>query len=132
MTPMIDVSFLLIAFFMVLINFSEADQNERIHLPVSELAKPPERPPNEPLVLQILESGKTLFGGEEYDLPALEKKLRRETVVMKTMGVHLRDAEVIIRGDRSGTTGRIRETIKLCRSLGLENYTLRAKQEIRY
>jgi biopolymer transport protein ExbD len=42
MTPMIDMVFQLIAFFMVLINFSEVDYNERIALPQSELAQPPE------------------------------------------------------------------------------------------
>ena len=42
MTPMIDMTFQLIAFFMVLINFSEVEQDQRITLPASELAKPPE------------------------------------------------------------------------------------------
>ena len=40
MTPMIDMTFQLIAFFMVLVNFADADQNARIRLPSSELAKP--------------------------------------------------------------------------------------------
>ena len=35
LTPMIDMTFQLIAFFMVLINFTEADQDERIKLPDS-------------------------------------------------------------------------------------------------
>ena len=38
MTPMIDMVFQLIAFFMVVVNFSEVDQNELIRLPSSELA----------------------------------------------------------------------------------------------
>ncbi|MFN7292338.1 MAG: ExbD/TolR family protein, partial [Pirellula sp.] len=42
MTPMIDMVFQLIIFFMVLINFSQDDQNEKIKLPSSELAKPAE------------------------------------------------------------------------------------------
>ena len=42
LTPMIDMTFQLIAFFMVLINFSQAEQNDKIELPLSELAKPPE------------------------------------------------------------------------------------------
>jgi len=33
------------AFFMVLVNFAEVDQNQAIHLPESTLAKPPEAPP---------------------------------------------------------------------------------------
>ena len=41
LTPMIDMTFQLIAFFMVLINFTEADQNQEITLPTSEIVKPP-------------------------------------------------------------------------------------------
>ena len=44
MTPMIDMTFNLIAFFMLLINFSQSEQNDRVILPVSELAKPAEVP----------------------------------------------------------------------------------------
>ena len=33
MTPMIDMTFQLIAFFMVLINFTQTEQNERIRAP---------------------------------------------------------------------------------------------------
>ena len=44
LTAMIDMVFQLIIFFMVLINFSQDDQNDKIKLPSSELAKPPEAP----------------------------------------------------------------------------------------
>ena len=44
LTPMIDVVFQLIAFFMLIINFSEVVKSEEIQLPLSELAKPPEEP----------------------------------------------------------------------------------------
>ena len=38
MTPMIDMTFQLIAFFMVLINFAEDNNNQTIKLPASEIA----------------------------------------------------------------------------------------------
>ena len=44
LTPMIDMTFQLIAFFMVLINFNQSEQNEKIQLPESTLAKPPDAP----------------------------------------------------------------------------------------
>ncbi len=44
LTPMIDMTFQLIAFFMVLINFSQTEADQRILLPESVLAKPPDRP----------------------------------------------------------------------------------------
>ena len=42
MTPMIDMTFQLIAFFMILINFAEGEQDQRVQLPSSTLAKPPD------------------------------------------------------------------------------------------
>ena len=57
MTPMIDMTFQLIAFFMVLINFAEGDQDQRIKLPSSELAKPPEGAAEAPLILQLTKDG---------------------------------------------------------------------------
>ena len=53
LTPMIDMTFQLIAFFMVLINFSEADQNQLITLPTSELAKPPDAPFDHPIFIHL-------------------------------------------------------------------------------
>jgi biopolymer transport protein ExbD len=45
MTPMIDVTFQLITFFVFTLNFSEAVTDDRIQLPMSQLAKPAEGPP---------------------------------------------------------------------------------------
>ena len=42
LTPMIDMTFNLIAFFMFTINFADAERIEQIMLPKSSLAKPPE------------------------------------------------------------------------------------------
>lgn len=42
MTPMIDIVFQLIAFFMVVINFEQTQADERVKLPRDELARPPE------------------------------------------------------------------------------------------
>ena len=57
MTPMIDIVFLLITFFTLVINFSQSESNDRIHLPASELAQPPEEMPAEPMTIQISEDG---------------------------------------------------------------------------
>ena len=41
MTPMIDIVFQLIAFFMMVINFEQTQADERVKLPRDELARPP-------------------------------------------------------------------------------------------
>jgi len=124
MTPMIDMTFQLIAFFMVLINFSEADQNERIKLPTSELAKPADKPMVSPITLQLTEKGTVLLAGEEVTVPNVRSLLVRESQLLDTPG----EATIIIRADRKAKTGRVQELIKICQETGFEKFALRAKQ----
>jgi biopolymer transport protein ExbD len=132
MTPMIDMTFQLIAFFMVLINFTEADQDERIRLPASELAKPPDAPVEEPITLQLTRKGTVLMGGEERTVPGIKPLLLREKQVLEAMpGRDYRDATIIIRADRTAKAGRVQEVIKVCQETGFEKFVLRAKQEQR-
>lgn len=126
MTPMIDMTFLLIAFFMVLINFTEADQNERIRLPSSELAKPPETPFQLPITLQLTKEGTVLFIGEEVPVADLKSPLRWEREVL---GDSAADATIIIRADADAKTGKVQELMKICQDTGFEKFALRAKQE---
>jgi biopolymer transport protein ExbD len=131
MTPMIDMTFQLVAFFMMVLNFTEIDANERIKLPTSELAKPPETALDKPLTIQLTDDGTVIFGGEEMPIPALQAPLLREKQVMNALkaGSHL-NATVIIRADRDAKAGRVQEVIRLCQGagLGFEKFALRAKQ----
>jgi len=129
MTPMIDMTFQLIAFFMVLINFSDAEQNERIKLPASALAKPPDRPFEIPLTLQLTEKGTVLFAGDEMPIAGLRSSLLREKQVMERGEQNAADATIIIRAHRQAPTGKVQDLIKLCQDTGFEKFSLRAKQE---
>ena len=131
MTPMIDMTFQLIAFFMVLINFSESDQDQRIKLPASELAKPPDAPLESPLTLQLSEEGLVLFGGDKVRVDEMGPRLQTERNVIERQGKKVGDASVIIRADRGTKTGLVQELIKKCQEQGFEKFSLRAKQEAR-
>ena len=129
MTPMIDMTFQLIAFFMVLVNFSEADQNELIRLPSSELAKPPEAPPKSPITLQLTSDDIVIMHADQYPLSRLRDGLLREKEEMqKIPGSSPRAATIIIRADRAAKTGRVQEVIKICQETGFEKFALRAKE----
>ncbi|HID76257.1 MAG TPA: biopolymer transporter ExbD [Planctomycetaceae bacterium] len=128
MTPMIDMTFQLIAFFMVLINFSEAEQNERIRLPSSELAKPPEAPLQQPITLQLTPEGTVLVGGEERTIQGLRPILIREGQLLEAAGHSPREATIVIRADRSAKAGKVQEVIQVCQETGFEKFVLRAKQ----
>ncbi len=129
MTPMIDMTFQLIAFFMILINFSEGDQNQLIRLPASELAKPPDTAPAYPITLQMTSKGTVFYGVEEYTLDGIVPILQVEKQLVERRGGDYRDTTVIIRADRYAKTGRVQELIRTCQSVGFEKFTLRAKQE---
>src|SRR5580698_6238582 len=64
MTPMIDIVFQLLTFFMIAINFENTKADERVRLPKDMLAKPPEVKPEHELVLNF---------GYERDLNGVRK-----------------------------------------------------------
>ncbi len=132
LTPMIDMVFQLIAFFMVLVNFSEAEQDERVKLPESELAKPPEVPFEEPITLQVTEKGYVLIHGEKLELKAMSKRMLKEREILRSMGKSPAEATVIIRAHRNCATGKVQELIRACQEQQFERFALRAKEETKY
>ena len=131
MTPMIDMTFQLIAFFMVLINFTEADQNQAINLPSSELAKTPDFPPEGPVTLQVERNGNVIFGvqtARDFELKDLESMLKTEFTLRKQMGKEPKASTIIIRGDKNAMTGRIQQVVGVAQDVGYEKFILRAKE----
>ena len=130
MTPMIDVVFLLIMFFTLVINFTAADQNERIRLPISELAQPPEERTKEPVTLHILANGDVIYDAVDYySLQELHEPLRFHVSVLNFLNVSAKDITVIIRADAQCETGKIFDVQELCQGLGLEKFILRTRQQ---
>ena len=67
LTPMIDMTFQLIAFFMFLINFSEVDRAEEILLPASVIAQPPDVRPDYQIIMNLTPSGQVKFEGQAIE-----------------------------------------------------------------
>lgn len=136
MSPMIDMTFQLIAFFMVLVNFTDADQNQRVRLPRSELAKPPETAIKNAITLQIAPATRNskanviIIGADEAPSPqALKPYLTREVNLLRARHVEPKDATVIIRADSNAKTGFIQHVIKVCQEVKLEKFALRAQED---
>ena len=129
MTPMIDMTFQLIAFLMVMINFSDIEQDQRVQLPSSELAKPPETAYDEPLTIQMTSDEMILFGGQEMTIDALRAAIRREATLLKAyQDNRMKDATVVIRADRRSRTGKVQEVISACQEVGFDTFALRGQQ----
>ena len=132
MTPMIDVTFQLIAFFMFVLNFTEVDQDQRINLPSSELAKPPDVAYDEPLTIQLTKDSRIIFAGNFLTTDTLKSALLREAQIIKTHPEKkVSDVTVIIRADRFAKTGKVQEIIKTCQEAEFDTFALRGKQSDR-
>ena len=130
LTPMIDMTFQLIAFFMVLINFTQSEQNERIQLPDSELAKPPDAPLKFPITLHLTKDGTVIIGGQDVSIAGLSPYLSREAEVLRIRGESTASATVIIRGHKEAKTGKVQDLIRVCQSNSFVKFALRAKEDV--
>jgi biopolymer transport protein ExbD len=148
MTPMIDMTFQLITFFMMVINFRQTEVAARVDLPASQLAIPKDsNPDQEYLILHVDDEGdkvdkdgteddKIVFMGISYttaELSAALSKRRREIEEKKPADGDNdpRHAKVIIRADRNAETGLVQEVIELCKKNRFEQFMLRARHDDR-
>ncbi|MEI6240790.1 MAG: biopolymer transporter ExbD [Planctomycetia bacterium] len=129
MTPMIDMTFQLITFFMFVMNFSEAEQDERIQLPLSQLAKPVEGAMETPITLQLTNSGSIIYAGELVAVRDIGAYLEREKSVMLDAGKEPSAATVIVRADGRAKTGEVQDIIRICQEKGFERFALRAQYD---
>jgi len=129
MTPMIDMTFQLIAFFMVLINFAQTEANDHVVLPNSKLVKPPEVALEFPIILHVAADGRIYLGGDDYTAETLRIGLDRELAVIRGEGKSPSDANVVIRGHKDCAAGEIQEVVRVCQDSQLENFALRVKED---
>jgi biopolymer transport protein ExbD len=114
MTPMIDVVFLLITFFMVVTEITRQDEIEDIRLPDVQASKPDDNPDPNRLVINIVEDGTFYVGGLPrsdkwlYDALAVEARLSRD---LKT---NVSDRVVLIKADQRVHFKYIRKIIGWC------------------
>ena len=130
LTPMIDMTFNLIAFFMLLINFSQSEQNDRVTLPVSELARPTEIPEEFQIIVHITNANTVEVAGNIVNLEALRSHLSSELSHLQISGKKPADAYIVLRGHESIPGGKVQEVIKRFQDIGFERFALRAKENV--
>jgi biopolymer transport protein ExbD len=131
LTPMIDMTFQLIAFFMLLINFSEVDRAEEIALPVSELAVPPEGRPDYQIILNLEPGGNVIFEGQRIPtIAVMGPILDQEVGNAQREQVAPGDVAVVIRSHADTPTGLVQKLIAKCQDSELESFSLRVKEYV--
>ena len=145
MTPMIDMTFQLITFFMFVLNFAKDVADERVRLPIADQATPIEGPTEEPVVLNVDREGKLLALGQAWDVQAeraaVEAYLAREAGIARQNMQHAASSDpqaaadlkakrlwstVVIRADIDTPYRDIRGLIELCQKTGFYKFLLRA------
>ena len=121
LTPLIDVVFILLIFFMVSTTF-QRESEIRIELPEASADQVEEK--TEPLEILIDEQGHYFVGGEQVvntELDTLKRAIR------KFLGQR-KEAPVVIRGDRNAPYEAIIRAMDATSQLGLEQMSLATSQ----
>jgi biopolymer transport protein ExbD len=138
LTPLLDVVFQLITFFMLVINFSSENYDQRVRLPIAESARPIEdeqRVSEDRLVLNVDSEGHLLIAGEVQPLHKAIQTIKHQADLVK---LSLRAAgkkvdpsgslptTIILRADRDATFSSVISLIKACQSNGFRKFNLKA------
>ena len=87
LTPMIDVTFQLLIFFMVTSEMAKLDNIKNLHLPKADAATPEHNPPVDRLTINIVAKGESdctfIVGGEPKTREELESLIYREALAKK-------------------------------------------------
>ena len=116
LTPMIDVVFLLLIFFMLATTFMDPERDVNLDLPkASDIGTTEEQP--EELVINVLEDGTVLVGGQQLDDNGLLATLRQAANQDP-------DRQVTIRGDKMTYHQHIIKCMNMCGIAGLSNLSV--------
>ena len=116
LTPMIDVVFLLLIFFMLATTFLDPEREIDLDLPRADSSQARDAEADE-LVINVLRDGRLKLGAEPVDRDGLLAALRRAARVDPTTAV-------TIRGDREVTHEAVVGVMDACGQAGLRNLSV--------
>ncbi|QDS96187.1 biopolymer transport protein ExbD [Roseimaritima multifibrata] len=117
LTPLIDVVFLLLIFFLVTSEFEEEERKLDIVLPSATSASPMTTQTKE-FVIDINAKGETHVGGKRMAMPELEELLTRAVADNPT------NQSVVIRADKEVPFQPVVSVMDLCNRTGVSDYSV--------
>jgi biopolymer transport protein ExbD len=115
-TPLIDVVFLLLIFFLVASRFSEEERQLDLNLPSVSEAMSVTAPVNE-IVINIDADGQFFIDGEFRQVEQLEQILRR------ARSNNPLTQTVVIRADKAAAWDHVATAMNLCKKVGIEEFS---------
>lgn len=116
LTPLIDVVFLLLIFFLVATNFTRKELDQKVRLPKSAGGEKPVDVP-ESMIINIRKSGVLVVNGSIVEADALKG------LVTKFHQAHP-ERRVAIRGDGEVSYQHVMRVMGLCKTVGVEHVDL--------
>jgi biopolymer transport protein ExbD len=137
LTPLLDVVFQLITFFMLVTKFSTDNFDARIKLPVAGSARPVEvkQADEDRLILNVNADGELLWNGEELDTERAVKELGLQAQLvrqrLKVAGKDVKQGEplptvIVVRADRHTSFSQLYRLITACQVNGFTKFNLKA------
>jgi biopolymer transport protein ExbD len=133
LTPLLDMVFQLITFFMLVVNIKEASVDMELQLPVLGSARPVETKGEEDLlVLNIDVEGRLKVYGKTPDVRAyIAAEARQEEALMKKRNKAFKPGDelattVVIRADKSTPFKLLNDIIKICQKHNYRKFALKA------
>lgn len=105
MTPLIDVVFLLLIFFLSATTFHQDEVEMDLDLPEAASGQPAED--SRVMVINVSRDGRLLVDGRQVSVEALQQKL-------KAAASRNKDQEVLIRGDQKAQFGLVAKVFDAC------------------
>jgi biopolymer transport protein ExbD len=123
LTPLIDVVFLLLIFFLVATRFAQDDRELPVQLPSAASAMPMTVEPTE-LVVNVDAAGQYMILGERMTLEKVESALKRAVTDNPI------NQMVIIRGDRNVAFPAVVSVMDLCTKLKVPSYKISTESKV--
>lgn len=121
LTPLIDVVFLLLIFFLVTSEFEEEERRLDIVLPSATSAVPMISKPRE-IVVDIDSGGSLYLSGQPTELSELQRLLRVAVASNPT------NQTVVIRADRATSFQPVVSVMDICNKTGVSDYSVTTQE----
>lgn len=137
MTPMLDMVFQLITFFMLVLNFKAASLDLELKLPVVGSARPVETGgASDLLILNINQKGELkIFGDIKEDIEGyIATEAEASRMAARRRHRDFKDTDdlptiVVVRADQATPFKLINRVIKACQDHGFRNFAMKAMNE---
>ncbi len=117
LTPLIDMVFLLLIFFLVVSRFEQEERAMEVHLPRASAAEPTIYPGKEVFVT-VTPAGEFYLGDRQQTIAELEREL--QTLHQNNPGRQ----RVKIRADQNSRTAHLVAVINACNRANIREYTI--------